>query len=300
VIAFGVSMEDPEAYRRYAMPGIERAREADSEVLAFAAAGPLTRSYNLLLDAAARRDDVEALVLLQEDIEIDDPDFCAKVRSALDASDVALVGSAGAKGVTGIAWWEGEVSAAPAVQRYNEHGSGELPAFSWLQPSPPPMEVAALDGALLVLPPWTLANVRFDESLRLRYGFDLDYCLQVRAAGRKVVTADLRTIRHRPLELVPKPHHQAWVDAHMGVAAKWEGSLPGPGRAGGDWKQRARYAEAEREAARTIAYSSSSALDAQIGPLERELAEITQSVSWRLTKPLRDLRLWLAGRRSRP
>jgi Glycosyltransferase like family len=291
-------MEDPEAYRRYAMRGIERVREADSEVFAFAAAGPLTRNYNLLLDAASRRDDVEALVLVQEDVEIDDPDFCAKVRSALAEPDVALVGSAGATGVTGIAWWEGQVSAAPAVQRYNEHGSGELPAFSWLQPSSPPMEVETLDGALLVLSPWTLANLRFDESLRLRYGFDLDYCLQVRATGRRIMTADLRTVRHRPLELVPKPHHQAWVDAHIAVAAKWEGTLPGPGPAGGSWKQRARYAEAEREAARTIAYSRSSDLEAQLQPLDLALEEITESAAWRLTKPLRELNLWRAKRRA--
>jgi hypothetical protein len=294
VIAFGVSMEDPEAYRRYALPGIERCREPDSEVYAFAAAGPLTRNYNLLIDTAARREHVEALVLVQEDIEIDDPGFCAKVRSALAEPDVALVGSAGATGVTGIAWWEGEVSAAPAVQRYNEHGSGELPAFSWLQTSPPPAEVETLDGALLVISPWTLRNVRFDESLRLRYGFDLDYCLQVGATGRKIMTADLRTVRHRPLELVPRPQHQAWVDAHMAVAAKWADRLPAPGPAGGSWKQRARYAEAEREAARTIAYSSSSDLEAQLQPLERDLVEITESASWRMTKPLRELNVWRA------
>jgi GT2 family glycosyltransferase len=202
VIAFGAAMEDDEAYRRYAMPGIERAKEADSEVYAFAAAGPIPRSYNLVLDMAAGRDDLEALVLVHQDIELADPDLCAKVRAALAEPDVAVVGSAGATGVSGIAWWEGSVSAAPALHRYNEHGSGELPAFSWLQAAPAPAEVDTLDGSLLVLSPWAVRNVRFDEALRLGYGFDLDFCRQVRAAGRRVMTADLRTIRHRPLEVV--------------------------------------------------------------------------------------------------
>ncbi len=297
MIAFGAAMDDPEAYRRYAMPGIERAIEPDSEVYAFAASGLVCRDYNLVLDAAAGREDLEALVLVEQDIELADPDFCAKVRAALGEPDVGVVGSAGATGVSGIAWWDGSVSAAPAVHLYNEHGSGELPAFSWLRAAAAPAEVDTLDGSLLVLSPWAVNNVRFDEALRLGYGFDLDFCLQVRAAGRRVMTADLRTIRHRPLDLVRKPEHKAWIEAHIGVAEKWDGQLAGT--APGDWKQRARRAEAEREAARTVAYSSASDLDAQILPLERALAEVTDSAAWRLTRPLREFNLWRAGRRER-
>jgi hypothetical protein len=297
VIAFGAAMEDDEAYRRYAMPGIERAKEADSEVYAFAAAGPIPRSYNLVLDMAAGRDDLEALVLVHQDIELADPDLCAKVRAALAEPDVAVVGSAGATGVSGIAWWEGSVSAAPALHRYNEHGSGELPAFSWLQAAPAPAEVETLDGSLLVLSLWAVRNVRFDEALRLGYGFDLDFCRQVRAAGRRVMTADLRTIRHRPLEVVREEEHMVWVEAHISLAEKWDGQLPDAEGTAGSWKERARRAEAEREAARTVAYSSVSDLDAQIGPLERALAEVTGSAAWRLTKPLREFNLWRARRR---
>jgi len=39
MIAFGTSIFDPEAFRRYALPGIKAAAEPDSEVYAFAAAG---------------------------------------------------------------------------------------------------------------------------------------------------------------------------------------------------------------------------------------------------------------------
>ena len=89
-------------------------------------------------------------------------------------------------------------------------------------------EVDTVDGFLLVLSPWAVRNVRFDESLVLGHGFDLDYCLQVRAAGRKVVTADLRVVHHHSLELVSDL--DLWVEAHMRVAEKWDGRMPGVGR----------------------------------------------------------------------
>ena len=56
-----------------------------------------------------------------------------------------------------------------------------------------------------------------------------------------------------------------------------------------DWKARARRAEAERDAARTLGYSSTSTVDARLAPLERELDALTTSPSWRITRPLRAL-----------
>ena len=63
--------------------------------------------------------------------------------------------------------------------------------------------------------------------------------------------------------------------------------LARPRAARTDWKRRARRAEAEREAARTFAYSSANRLDAEVLALEREMAAMTDSPSWRLTAPLR-------------
>jgi hypothetical protein len=58
MIAFGSSMTSPEAYERFAKPGIARAAEPDSEVFAYQAAGSISRSYNLMLDKAAAQDDL--------------------------------------------------------------------------------------------------------------------------------------------------------------------------------------------------------------------------------------------------
>jgi hypothetical protein len=288
LIAFGASISGDEAYRRYAEPGIRLAAEPDSEIFAFSSVEPVGRTYNLILEAASKRGDLEALVLVHPHTEIADPQLCAKVRQALADADVAVVGAAGATGVRGIGWWDGTVFSGPVVQRYDECGGGELPAFAWAERHAPPAEVETVDGQLLALSPWAVRNVRFDEALLLGHGFDLDYCLQVRRAGRKVVVADVRAVHHRSLELVRDL--DVWVQAHLDVAEKWDetltGSVPGDDAA---WKRRARRAEAEREAARAVAFSKSMERDARRLVLERALAEQTESLSWRLTAPLRAL-----------
>jgi hypothetical protein len=282
MIVFATSITDPELYKRCAAPGIRLAAEADSEVMPHAAAGSLFRSYNLILDTIAARDDVEALVLVHQDAEIADPAFCAKLRRALSDPDVGVVGCVGAVGVRSIAWWEGSVTWASFVHRYRELGGGDLPAFAWNGAEMPAYartgEVDTVDGFVMVLSPWTIRNVRFDESLGLIHGYDFDFCLQVRAAGRKVVTEDFKVIHHHSLDLISEP--ETWIAAHMRVAEKWDGRMPNVGAVAGDWKDRARRAEAEAAAARAEIVSAQLKADARV-------KEVTDSVSWRLTEPLR-------------
>src|SRR5829696_6616471 len=186
MIAFGTSITKPEMFRRCAEPGIRRAAERDSEVYAPAAIGSIFRSYNALLDRAAQRDDLEALVLVHQDAEIVDADLCATLRGALADPDVGVVGCAGAIGVRSIAWWEASVTLASFVNRYAEAGGGDLESFSWRWEDAPPYaqvgEVETLDGFVLALSPWAVRNVRFYETLGGFHGYDLDFCLQVREA----------------------------------------------------------------------------------------------------------------------
>jgi glycosyl transferase family 2 len=289
MIAFGCSITKPEVFRARAEPGIRRAAEPDSEVYELTAIGSIARSYNALLDRAAERDDLEALVLVHQDAEIVDADVCATIRRTLADPDVALIGCAGAIGVRSIAWWEGSVTLASFINRYEEHGGGDLHSFSWTRDDAPPYaqvgEVETLDGFVLALAPWTVRNVRFDETIGAFHGYDLDFCLQVREAGRKVVTADFRAIHHRRLEMVPDP--EEWIEAHVRVAEKWDGRMPPIGWAPGTWRDRALRAEAERDAARAIARSRALELQARTAQLERALAETRESISWRITAPLR-------------
>ncbi len=298
VIAFGSSITRHDLYRRCAEPGLRRASDPDSEVYAFDSIGSIFRSYNQILEAAARRDDLEALVLVHQDAEIVDADFCDKVRGALSDPDVGVVGCVGAIGVRSIAWWEGSVALASFIHRYDDHGGGDLPAFSWAWADAPPYarvgEVDTLDGFLLVLSPWAVRNIRFDESLGQLHGYDFDFCLQVREAGRKVVTADFRAIHNHSLEPFADPEN--WVEAHVKIAEKWDGRMPGVGTNPGTWKERALRAEAEAAAARVLDHRNTLQAHARVLELEHALEEARESIGWRITAPLRLLR-GLAGRR---
>jgi hypothetical protein len=300
MIVFGCAITKPEVYRRCAEPGLRRAMEPDSKLLALPAVGSIFASYNALLDRAAAVDGLDALVLVHQDTEITDADFGQKAREALRDPGVGVVGCVGAVGVRSIAWWEGSVALASFIHRYEEHGGGDLPSFSWAWEEAPPYarlgEVDTVDGFLLVLSPWTVRNIRFDESLGRFHGYDFDFCLQVREAGRRVVTADFRAIHHHSLDLVSEP--ESWIEAHIRVAEKWDGRMPGVGWAPGSWKERARRAEAEHEAALVKAYANGLEADARVLHLERALAEARESISWRITAPLRLLRaLRLRARR---
>jgi hypothetical protein len=294
MIAYGCPITEPAIYERHAKRGIEAVAEPNSKVFGYRATSSIFRSCNIILDSAADCDDLEALVLLHQDTEIADARFNAKVRELMRDPDVGVAGSIGAIGVRSIAWWEGAVTWASFIHRYGEFGGGDLPGFAWRAGEAPPYartgEVDAVDGFLMVLSPWTVRNVRFDESLGRLHGYDLDFCLQVRAAGRKVVTADLRAVHNHSLELVSDP--EDWAEAHMRIADKWEGRMPGIGRGGGDWKQRARRAEAEAEAARASAVSKQLQLEAREREYRRIAEEMEESISWRITAPLRKANHW--------
>jgi hypothetical protein len=297
VIVYGCAVTDADAFSRYAERGILGLTGPGSgaELLAQASAGSIFRNYNLICERVAGRDDIEALVLVHQDAEIVDPDCSEKIRAALTDPEVAIVGCAGAVGVRSIAWWEGAVTWASFTHRYEEMGGGEIPAVSWRAEDTPSYagtgEVEAVDGFVMALSPWAIRNLRFDESLAGNHGYDLDLCLQARAAGRKVVTADLRVVHHHSLELLSDP--ERWIEAHIAVAEKWDGQIDGIATANGGWRQRARRAEAEAAAYRLMMGGAGLQRDAA----QRQLALTRQTTSWRITAPLRAVAAKLRRRR---
>ncbi len=289
MIAFAAAVTKPEQHARCAVPGMRRSAEPDSVFLDGPATGTIFESYNAILDRAAALDGLEALVLVHQDAELDTPGFPEVIREALADPDVGVVGCVGAVGVRSIAWWEASVTLSSFTNRFDEHGGGDLPAFSWTWDDAPPYartgEVETLDGFVLVLSPWVVQNVRFDASLGGFHGYDLDFCLQVREAGRKVVTADFRAVHHRPLQMVPDLDE--WELAHARVAEKWEGRMPHVGWAPGSWRERALRAEAEAEAAKVVAHWRALELEVKVAQLRAAIDEATNSVGWKLTAPLR-------------
>jgi glycosyl transferase family 2 len=283
VIAFGVSVTEPEVYERCAEPGIRLVAEPDTEILAHGSTGSVFRSYNMLMDQAKKLEGLEALVLIHQDAEIIDPDFLKKIREALSDPDVAIVGCAGAIGVRNIAWWDGSVTWASFTHRYEELGGGEVPALAWTPEETPTYaqtgEVETVDGFVLGLTPWALEELRFDESLgQAIHGYDFDLCLQAREKGKKVVTADLKVVHHHDLKLIRDVGN--WIEAHIKVAEKWDGRMPLVGKEGDpeDWKARARRAEAQASAERMIALSARLYRDARIEHLMRQRQRIEEDV----------------------
>lgn len=333
MIAFGVAVTSAPTYDRYALPGIERVAEPDSLVMAHQTAGSIFHNYNLLLDKAGKRDDLEALVLPHQDTEIVDPNFIASLRDALADPDVAVIGCAGAVGVRGPAWWQGAVTWASMSHRYKEFGGGQFPGPTWTPERTAsyasPGEVDSIDGFIMVLSAWAVRNLRFDESLGKLHGYDFDICMQARAAGKKVVTANFKAVHHRPLELLSEP--EEWIAAYIALVEKWADHLPGTGA---DPERRALRAEAEAACARVMTASQSYrkvAVERQLHRVNQELEDsraeatrltreldatseklgaanheleratakfqdVVDSSSWRLTAPLRALRRLLRRR----
>ncbi|CAB4930010.1 unannotated protein [freshwater metagenome] len=281
MIAFASAITQPNVFDACAAPGIRRAAEPDSATLEITSTGTLFSAYNEALDWARGLDDLEALVLLHQDTEVMDEDFCAKVRAALTDPDAAIVGCVGAVGVRSIAWWESSIVTASFVHRYSEFDGGDLPSMSWDWAFAPAYarlgEVETVDGFLLVLSPWAVEHLHFDESLGQIHGYDLDLCLQARAAGRKVVTADLRAIHHRSLELIRDLDD--WAQASVRVTAKWEDTFPQIGAGTGTWRDRALRAEADADAAILFAHLLERRGEAHAGALRRRIVRLRRRLT---------------------
>lgn len=292
MIVFGTAVTELGKYDRWAKPGIDRVTEPDSVVIAHQSMGTLFKNYNLLLDLAADYDDLEALVLLHQDAEIADDGFCQTIRASLEDPDVAIVGCAGAIGVRSIAWWEGAVTWASFTHRYTEIGGGQFDSMTWNPEETPSVcetgEVDSLDGFVMVLSPWAVRNLRFDETLGKLHGYDFDICCQAREAGRKVVTADFRMIHHHSLDLVSDP--DAWMESYIRLAAKWQGRLPHLEPPEGDPEMRALRSEAENAAARAMAMTH----QLRYAALERHYLDLVESKSWRLANRYRAAKVRLA------
>jgi hypothetical protein len=76
--------------------------------------------------------------------------------------------------------------------------------------------------------------------------------------------------------------------------------MPRVGTAPGTWLQRARRAEAMRDAALLVDHANELLLEAQLRELEQALEAMQSSISWRITRPLRQIQDVREGLRRRP
>ncbi len=251
MIAFCSAVTSQDKYERFALPGCRVAAEPDSVVLAMPNEGStLSEGYNKILDQMADQEDLEAVVLLHQDLEIRNTDFVDVVRSCLEDPEVAIIGAAGAPRVSGLDWWEPGPVIGDYEWSYEGNGGGIVGMETWTNfiPVTGVHPVAAVDGMILVLSDWAVRNLRFDEQIdRSAHGYDIDLCFQATEAEKKIVVAALGVTDHHELEVMH--NYDEWIEAHIRIAEKWEGRLAAADR-NGDWKQRARRAEAEAGAAK--------------------------------------------------
>lgn len=222
MIAFASCVGTPETFLHRAVPGLRRAAEPDSPVAQVSTRTSILEAYNEVLDHFARAADLEALVLLHEDTEILDSGLCARVREVLADPSVAILGPVGARAVTSLAWWEAQMKGRVFERR------GVI-AHSWHEP-----DVDMVDGLLMVLSPWAVRELRFDAARYTGFhAYDVDYCFQARAAGRRVVVADIPVMHHTKGGYGDRA---AWDRADEAFRLKWglataAGPSAGPGRA---------------------------------------------------------------------
>lgn len=185
MILYGVCIGREAKYQAYAAVGLRRI-DALSRVLESRDNPSIFPAYNELLDRAKAHGDLEALVLIHDDLEIRDDAFEDKVRAQLD-DDVAVMGTIGGRGPRSVRWWESRELHGLQPDAYhgrNDHGGGNV-------------EVDIVDGCILILSPWAVRNLRFDaERFQGFHAYDADICMQARAAGRKVKVVELDTFHH--------------------------------------------------------------------------------------------------------
>ena len=107
------------------------------------------------------------------------------MRAVLRDPAVAVAGAVGASGVTSLRWWEGALAGRAAETRGVVAGA------------PAPCDVDCVDGLLMVLSPWAVANLRCDtERFTGFHAYDADLCFAARASGRRVVVSELNVFHH--------------------------------------------------------------------------------------------------------
>jgi len=177
--AYGCCVGSWEKFQRNVVPHVGPNRP----LLALAGSDSIVFTYNLILDAFAG--DVDALVLLHDDLEITDPDAELKFADALAEDDVELVGVAGGGGKS-LYWWEHDpVGHQPTDVMNIDFGRRTG-------------DVELIEGSIMVLSRWAIENVRFDSRFTGFHGYD-EIAMQVRAQGKRVVVEDVDTHHHNPM-----------------------------------------------------------------------------------------------------
>jgi hypothetical protein len=225
MIGFGCVVSSEDEFGRYALPGIERVAAPEDEVVVLRGRDCIYKAYNDILAQLSARSELEAVVLIHQDVEIIDDGFRAKVLEAVGQPRVGVVGVIGGVGMKSMAWWEGDLAIGSVrwewllgdeAPRRELHDEEEFQLHAIGRSG----DVDSVDGLILILSPIATRTLRFDESLGPAFhGYDADICFTARHAGLRVIVAPIDVIHHHGIQAMTE--RRDWVEAQIKFARKW-------------------------------------------------------------------------------
>lgn len=205
MIGYGCVSANPDKLARNVLPWVAK---RGRPLMAVFGAPSMSAGCNRVLDAYDGMG-LDALILLHDDLKILDPEAEEKFLAAFD-DDVALVGVAGGKGRTSLYWWESE----KVGHQYTDSGLLDF--------GPRAGDVAILEGSIMVLTPWAIEHLRFDERYPdFRSGYD-DVCVTALEKGMRNVVVDVATAHHTTVGWKSPEIEAAFAQSEAIFREKWK------------------------------------------------------------------------------
>ena len=200
-IGYGCCVGSWSKFHGYVEPRIND----DMPIITASNQASISVAYNAILDGF-KVYDLDAVILLHDDLEMIDPRTEEKVLTALNyCADTALVGVAG--GGPSLSWWNIE----PVGHQLTDT---RLVDFGIRQGF-----VNVIEGSFMAFSPWAIQELRFDERYEF-LGYD-DVCLEAARAGKRVYVADIDTHHHSTLGYKSDSVKEMWDRSEAIFNSKW-------------------------------------------------------------------------------
>lgn len=201
MIGYGCCVGSWDKFHRYIAPKVR-----DRPVIAMSGQKSISIAYNKILNAFYGHDpELEAVVLMHDDLEIADPHVEEKIRAAIEPG-VGLIGVAG--GGPSMWWWNhdpiGHQITDTRLLEFGDRRSGD---------------VDMIEGSFMVFTRRAVKCLRFDERYEF-LGYD-DICLHAREIDMRVVVADITTHHHSTLGFKSPAVEAMWRRSEEIFESKW-------------------------------------------------------------------------------
>lgn len=200
-IGYGCCVGTWDKFYRYVAPRVPEGRP----VLTASNQTSISVAYNAILDGF-RVYDLEAVILLHDDLEMIDPHTEDKVLATMELyPHAAILGVAG--GGPTMSWW----NADPIGHQLTDSRLIDFGERVGL--------VDIVEGSFMAFSPWAIQELRFDERYEF-LGYD-DVCLEAKRAGKRVVVADIDTHHHSTVGYKSDGVREMWERSEAIFNSKW-------------------------------------------------------------------------------